>query len=52
MRWFITLLGHKLKYYQNKTIKNLEKRIGNVNSKEGFQNGSLELNANSLKKYR
>ena len=41
--------GEKFKYYQNKTIKNLEKRIGNVNSKEGFQNGSLELNANSLK---
>lgn len=40
--------GEKFKYYQNKIVKNLEKRIENVNSKEGFQNGSSELNANSL----
>lgn len=40
--------GEKFKYYQHKIVKNLEKRIQNVNSKEGFQNGSPELNANSL----
>jgi hypothetical protein len=40
--------GVKFNYYQNKIVNNLEKRIQNVNAKEGFQNGSLQLNDNSL----
>lgn len=45
--------GEKFKKYQNKIKKNLEKKIGAVNSKEGFQGlqqiqNNLKLNPNGL----
>lgn len=40
--------GEKFIKYQNKIVKNLEKRIEYVNSKEGFQNGLPSGSANSL----